>query len=210
VKAKEAELVERDGLIFTEEILRKFPKVELHRHLEGTFPADKLYELSVKNNVDSPRDFDEFKESVQFPKDSKPDFLTFLDKFKNDWYRSYEDVYWITYHSVKSFIEDGLFYIELRFSPEHFALKNNFDREEVTRLIVKAGNKAAEETKIEIKYLLTFNTAFQTENEMIPLYHKLKTLTLPQIVGIDLARDETNYPPETSKRLFDLLTQYAR
>lgn len=205
MKAKEAELVERDGLIYTEEVLRKFPKVELHRHLEGTFPAEKLYELSIKNNLDSPRDFERFKESVQFPKDSKPDFLIFLDKFKNDWYRSYEDVYWITYHSVKNFINDGLFYIELRFSPEHFALKNDFDREEVTRLIVKAGNKAAKETNIIIKYLLTFNRGKQTEKEMIPLYNKLKKLNIPEIVGIDLAGDETNYPPESFKKFFALI-----
>jgi len=205
VKAKEIELTEKNGLLYTEEVLRGFPKAELHRHLEGTFPVDCLYELSVKNNLDSPRDFKEFKESVQFPKESKPDFLTFLNKFKNDWYRSYEDVYWITYNSVKNFINDGIFYIELRFSPEHFALKNDFDREEVTRLIVEAGNKAAGETDIIIKYLLTFNRGKQTEKEMIPLYNKLKKLGLPDIVGIDLAGDETNYPPESFKRFFELV-----
>ena len=186
-------------------LLRDFPKVELHRHLEGTFPAKKLYELSLKNGIDAPREFDDFIEFIQFPKDSEPDFITFLEKFKNNWYRSYEDVYWITYYSVKEFVNDGIFYIELRFSPEHFSLENDFDRGKVTKLIVEAGNKAAEETGILIKYLLTFNRGKQNEDEMIPLYNKLKKLDLADIVGIDLAGDETNFPPGLFKNFFEIV-----
>jgi adenosine deaminase len=184
-------------------VLKHLPKVELHRHLEGTFPVDKLHELSVKNNLDRPRDFEAFKREVQFPKDSSPDFLTFLTKFRNDWYRSLEDVYFIAYHSVKELTSDGLLYCELRFSPEHFALENDFDRGEITRLIVEAGNKAAAETGLHIRYLLTFNRSKQSSAEMVALYDRLKTLELPEIVGIDLAGDEINYPPELFRDFFD-------
>jgi len=195
----------KERYILTEKVLRNFPKVELHRHLEGTFPVEKLFELSIKNNINAPKEFDKFRESVQFPKDSEPDFLLFLEKFKNDWYRSYDDVYWIAYHSVKEFVNDGIFYIELRFSPEHFALQNDFDRREVTKLVVEAGNRAAEETGIKIKYLLTFNRSKQTEEEMISLYNALKKLDLEDIVGIDLAGDEINYPPELFRRFFEII-----
>ena len=177
-------------------VILRFPKVELHRHLEGTFPVKKLYEISLKNGLDFPRNFKAFKEEVQFPKDSGPDFLTFLAKFRNDWYKSYEDISFITYHSVKALKEDGIIYIELRFSPEHFALKNNFDRGKITRLIIEAGNKAAQEEGILIKYLLTFNRNKQSSTEMLKLYNQLKKLDLDDIVGIDLAGDEINFPPE--------------
>ena len=184
-------------------VLQQFPKVELHRHLEGTFPVAKLHHLSLKNNLDRPRDFEDFKREVQFPKDSSPDFLAFLTKFRNDWYRSLDDVYFIAYHSVKELVGDGLLYCELRFSPEHFALENDFDRREVTRLIVEAGNKAARETGLHLRYLLTFNRSKQTPQEMIALYDRLKTLELPEIVGVDLAGDEINYPPELFRDFFD-------
>ncbi len=186
-------------------ILKHFPKVELHRHLEGAFPVDKLYQLSLKNNLGRPKDFEEFKKEVQFPRDSSPDFLAFLTKFRTDWYRSLEDVDFITYHSVKDLVEDGLYYCELRFSPEHFALENDFDRGEITRLIVKAGNRAASETGLTIRYLLTFNRSKQTVPEMIELYEQLKKLRLPEIVGIDLAGDEINFPPELFREFFDLI-----
>jgi adenosine deaminase len=147
--------------------MQRFPKVELHRHLEGTFPVGRLFELSLKNNLNRPRDFEAFQREVTFPKDSSPDFLAFLSKFHTDWYRSHDDVYFITYHSVRDLVEDGLFYCELRFSPEHFALENDFDREEITRLIVSAGNRAAEETGLNLRYLLTFNRSKQTVEQML-------------------------------------------
>ena len=186
-------------------VMEDFPKVELHRHLEGTFPVERLHQLSLKNNLERPRDFESFKKEVQFPKDSSPDFLTFLTKFRNDWYRSLDDVYFITYHSVKELVRDGLYYCELRFSPEHFALENDFDRVQVTKLIVQAGNAAARDVGLEIRYLLTFNRSKQTSPEMIELYNRLKRLEIPEIVGIDLAGDEINYPPEQFRDFFALI-----
>ncbi|TVQ23254.1 MAG: adenosine deaminase [Spirochaetaceae bacterium] len=176
--------------------LLQFPKVELHRHLEGTFELQTLFTMSVRNGIDLPTDFPSFKKEVQFPKDSEPDFLKFLSKFRNNWYRSHEDVWNIAYESMRAFADDGLHYIEVRFSPEHFALHNDFDRLEVTKMIVEAGNKAAEETDTQIRYLLTFNRSRQTQEEMLELYRKVMSLNLAEIVGIDLAGDELNYPPE--------------
>jgi adenosine deaminase len=184
-------------------VMKGFPKVELHRHLEGGFPVDKLFDLAVRNDLDVPKTLPKFKRFVQFPKDSEPDFLVFLTKFKNHWYRSYDDISFIAYHSVRELRADGIFYIELRFSPEHFALHNDFDRNRVTRTIIEAGNRAAREEGIIIKYLLTFNRNKQTAEEMLELYNGLKVQGFDEIVGIDLAGDEINYPPELFLSFFD-------
>lgn len=191
----------RDKLL-DKTIMRGFPKAELHRHLEGTFALETLHAISVKNELPLPQDFEAFKREVQFPKDSEPDFLKFLSKFKNDWYRSMEDVERITYDSVKEFAEDGLFYIEVRFSPEHFAYYNNFDRREITKLITAAGNAAAKEINCDVRYLITFNRMKQHQREMTELYRELLRMELPEIVGVDLAGDEINYPPELFTEFF--------
>jgi adenosine deaminase len=187
------------------EILANFPKVELHRHLEGSFPAARLHELSLKNKLPLPRDLEAFKKEVQFPKDSPPDFLAFLAKFKTDWYNSLEDVDFIAYHAVRELVRDGIYFVELRFSPEHFSLKNDFDRVEVARLVIAAGDRAAAEAGLHIRYLLTFNRNKQSGEEMIALYNRLKQLGNNRIVGIDLAGDEINYPPELFKNFFSLV-----
>jgi len=188
-------------------VMREFPKAELHRHLEGTFSLETLHAISLKNELPLPKDFNEFKQEVQFPKDSEPDFLKFLSKFKNDWYRSLEDVERITYDSVKEFADDGLFYIEVRFSPEHFAYYNNFDRREVTKLIVAAGNAAGKEIDCDVRYLITFNRMKQDQHQMIELYRELLRMELPEIVGVDLAGDEINYPPELFTEFFSTVNR---
>lgn len=191
-----------NSVLLDKAILREFPKVELHRHLEGTFPLQELFELSVRNELATPKELSEFKQEFQFPKDSEPDFLTFLGKFKNDWYRSLDDVRYIAYHSVRHLADDGIFFIELRFSPEHFAAYNDFSRTEVTNAVIDAGNQAAEEVGVGIRYLLTFNRSKQTEDEMIELYDALKDVRPDDVSGIDLAGDEINYPGKLFKRFF--------
>jgi adenosine deaminase len=104
-----------DDIRTNKAIMKQFPKVELHRHLEGTFALPTLHRVALKNGLPYSEKMAEFKSAVQFPRDSEPDFLTFLSKFKNDWYRSHQDVVDIVRDSVLDFVNDGLFYIELRF-----------------------------------------------------------------------------------------------
>ena len=184
-------------------IMRNFPKIELHRHLEGTFELKTLYKIAKKNGIDVPSSLKEFRESVQFPNDSPPDFLLFLSKFRNDWYRSLDDVSEITYASVKEIAKDSVYYIELRFNPDHFASVNNWDHREITKLIIEAGNKAAKDVGFQIKYLITFNRSKLSQPEMFTLYNSITSLNLKDIVGIDLAGDELNYPPELFQDFFD-------
>jgi|YNPMSStandDraft_2_1061718.scaffolds.fasta_scaffold00046_3 adenosine deaminase len=191
------------NILFDKDLIKEFPKIELHRHLEGTMPLDVLFKISLKNKIGLPEDFESFKSEIQFPKDSKPDFLLFLSKFRNNYYKSLEDIEILTYESVKSLKEENIFYIELRFSPEHYSFENNFDRGEVTKLIIKTGNEAAKEIGLNIKYLITFNRNKQTQEEMIELYEKIRNLELEDIVGIDLAGDEINYPPKNFIKFFN-------
>lgn len=191
-------------------VFAAFPKVELHRHLEGTFSGKALHAIALRNGLEVPSDYEEFKKAAQFPRDSEPDFLTFLSKFRTDWYRSLEDVEEITYHSVKEIARDGIFYIELRFSPEHFALNNDFDRQEVTRLVIEAGNTAAKEAGFHIRYLITFNRNKQDQHQMLELYEKIWDLDIPEIVGIDLAGDELHYGPELFTDFFRRIKKDGR
>jgi adenosine deaminase len=73
---------------------------------------------------------------------------------------------------------------------------------EITRLVIDAANTAAKEIGVMIRYLITFNRAKQTQYEMIDLYRTIRSLKIPEIVGIDLAGDETQYPPEQFTEFF--------
>ncbi len=194
-------------LLLRKKIMSPFPKIELHRHLEGTFNQDTLFRIAKKNNLEIPDKIRDFKKQFRFPKDSGPDFLRFLSMFKNDWYRSYQDVSDVVYSSIKELAKDGIFYIEIRFSPEHFSLYNNFDRGEITALVIQAADRAAREENFHIRYLLTFNRHMQTAEEMEKLLDKLQKQDLSRVVGIDLAGDEGNFPPENFITFFNKIAR---
>lgn len=197
-------VVDKENLL-DRHIMAHFPKVELHRHLEGTFDIPTLHRIALKNKLDVPASLIEFKSKAQFPRDGKSDFLLFLSKFRNDWYRSMDDIYELSFNSISKLKSEGIFYIELRFSPDGFSLFNNFDRVLATKTVIEAGNKAAQETGLNIKYLITFTRSKQSLEEMISMYKKIRDINEPSIVGMDLAGDETNYPPEQFKKLMDLI-----
>lgn len=199
-KAKTVSLLDKS-------LLKTFPKVELHRHLEGMFSIKHLFELSKKNNLDTPRDFEEFKKEFQFPKDSGPDFLLFLSKFKRFWYRSFDDIDYLVYHSVLTLKEEGLLYLELRFAPDHYAEFNKFDIVEVVKTVISAANRAAKEINLPINYILTYNRMFQTAEQMIAQHKEIIKLGIKDIVGVDLAGDEVNYAPELFIPFFDFIKE---
>lgn len=158
------EAVPREPVVLTNALtMRLFPKVELHRHPEGSFALPTLHRIARRNGLKVPADSDEFRSPVQFPVDSETDFLRFLSLFRNDWYRSREDIAYIVHDSVSEMRNDGLYFIELRFSREHIAMQNGFDRVERTRLVIAAAGRTAVAARIEIRYLITFNRAKQTQ-----------------------------------------------
>jgi adenosine deaminase len=191
-------------------ILAGMPKIEVHRHLEGTYPIESLFKMAMKNKLDVPKELDAFKKAFQFPKDHEPDFLLFLSKFKKFWYKSLDDVAGISYDSVKSFAEDGLHYIELRFNPLHFTELTGLDPKDVTKTIIDSSCDAASEIDLDIRFLLTFNRSVQTASEMVQTYKELQDVDLSKVVGIDLAGDEINYPPEMFPEFFDVVKKDGR
>ncbi len=186
---------------------RILPKIELHRHLEGNFSPRVLYHMAQKNNLSFPRDFEEFKAKLQFPKDSPPDFFLFLSKFYNTWYKSLDDVHEVVYTSMKEMaLDDNLMYLELRFNPIHYAIHCGFDPVDSLNTVLTALRKAVAERGIFTRYLITFNRGFQKQDEMKSLLQRFqKEADLDGVVGLDLAGDEVNYPPE----LFTDFFQYA-
>ncbi|MDT8297521.1 MAG: adenosine deaminase, partial [Spirochaetaceae bacterium] len=191
-------------------LLTELPKIEVHRHLEGTYPIDSLYRMALKNDLDVPNTLQAFKEAFQFPKDHEPDFLLFLSKFKKFWYKTIEDVSTIAYDSVKSFADENLHYIELRFNPLHFTELTDLDPKDVTTTIIESSDAAAKEINMEIRYLLTFNRSVQTADDMLKTYKELHDIDLSRVVGIDLAGDEINFPPELFGDFFDVVKKDGR
>lgn len=178
------------------------PKIELHRHLEGTMHFPTLHKIALKNGMDVPNQFDDFEKEFQFPKDSQPDFLLFLSKFHNNWYKSLENIEQIVNESILDLKKENLHYLELRFSPEHYSSYQDFNRKDVTSIIIETATNAAKQIDLEINFILTFNRSKQSEAEMAKLYSNITPILTDSVVAIDLAGDEIHYPARQFKSFF--------
>ncbi len=188
----------------TPDIIRALPKVELHRHLEGAFRLETLLDLARKRNlVDLPLDdVEAFRRVVQMTEHDLPDFLTFLSKFRADWYSTLDDPRRVAYEAVVDAAKENIMYFEMRFSPEHYARKSGFAIEAVIESVIEGARQAADETGIVIAFLVTLGREKLDADEMKRYIKVCQPYLEHGVVGIDLAGDESHYPAELFTSVF--------
>ncbi|MDX1524267.1 MAG: adenosine deaminase, partial [Anaerolineae bacterium] len=175
-------------------IILNLPKIDLHRHLEGSLRLSTLSEIAHQHGVDLPSlSLEELRPYVQVVDDT-PDFLGFLAKFKllRRFYSSREAVMRIAYEAVADAAADNIRYLELRFNPVALALNQGFSFEDVADWVTDATKKAQKEHAIQVRLIVQLGRhepqyAFQLAEIAADRQDQ-------GIVGIDLAGDEINYP----------------
>ena len=119
-------LLEVDKQPLSYQALKAMPKIDLHRHLEGSLRLDTLAEIALEHGLDLPgHDIEELRPYVQVTNDP-PSSQSFLAKFEvlRRFYRSREAVARLAYEAVADAAADNVHYLELRFSPQ--ALSRDF------------------------------------------------------------------------------------
>jgi adenosine deaminase len=171
------------------------PKIDLHRHLEGSLRLSTLADIAHQHGVDLPSmSLEELRPYVQVVDGEAPDFLGFLAKFKllRRFYSSRESVERIAYEAVADAAADNVRYLELRFNPVALALNQGFSFEDVVDWVIRAVNKAQIEHPIQVRLIVQLG-----RHE--PQYaRQLAEIAVDRrdsgIVGLDLAGDEINFP----------------
>jgi len=179
------------------------PKVELHRHLEGSMRWQTLLAMARANKVDAPfRNEADFRKHVQCSADDPRDLLSFLSKFRNDWYASIEDVYQVAHEAVEDAVRDRVIYLELRFSPAHYAAQTGFALDDVIRAVLSGAGDAAKGTDTDLRFIVTLSRNKQSLEKMTKILEIIAPFQDQGIVGVDLAGDEINFPPENFESIF--------
>ena len=188
----------------SDSLIAELPKIELHRHLEGSFRMETLLELGKKRGLkELPLDNPEaFRHLVQMTSDDTPDFLTFLSKFRADWYSSLDDPRRLAYEAVEDAAKENIIYYEMRFSPEHFCRNSGFQIEEAMESVIDGARKAAEDNGMQVAFLITLGREKLTPDEMLEYIDRCLPYKKHGVVGFDLAGDELNYPPELFTKVF--------
>lgn len=184
-------------------LLKQMPKVDLHRHLEGSLRLQTLAEIAVEHGIDLPAySIEELRPYVQVLP-GEQDFHTFLAKFRllRKFYQSQEAVERVAYEAVADAAEDNVRYLELRFNPVALSRAQGFGLSQVTDWVCQAIARAQRDYPIRVRLILQIgrDESLDTAAEIIRVAQAHRDCG---VVGIDLAGDEVNYPPHRFAELF--------
>ncbi|HEX6385714.1 MAG TPA: adenosine deaminase [Anaerolineae bacterium] len=187
----------------TPSLLKAMPKIDLHRHLEGSLRLGTLLEIAREFGLDIPAtSLEGLRPYVQITNDP-PDHEAFLSKFEvlRYFYRSPEAVYRLAYEAVADAAADNVRYLELRFSPQALSRVCRFALADVTDWVIDAVERASLDHDIEVGLIVTL-----VRHDPIDQAREVAKVAFDRsgkgIVGIDLAGNEVKFPPAPFKPIF--------
>lgn len=175
------------------EFYRALPKVELHRHLEGSLRLVTLLEVARAHGLDL-LGTDRLRPLVQVGANDPLTSQNFLSKFETlrKFYRSPEVIARITQEAIADAAVDNVRYLELRFTPLALSKAENFPLAEVIDWVVEGARQAQGEHGIITRLIASVN-----RHESTQLAVQVVQLAVDRrdsgIVGLDLAGDEVNF-----------------
>ena len=168
------------------------PKVDLHRHLEGSLRLSTLTEIGRKHGIDM-MGTDHLRPLVQMGEDEPYTFENFLSKFATLrlFYRSPEVIGRITREAIEDAAIDNVRYLELRFTPVALSRAEDFPLGEVMDWVIE-GVQSAEALGIKTNLIASIN-----RHESVELAEEVAQLAAERkdqgIVGLDLAGSEASF-----------------
>lgn len=183
----------------------RMPKIDLHRHLEGSLRLDTLLAIAMEHDITLPAlSIEGLRPHVQLTKDEPRTMTQFLSKFAvlRQFYRSEKIIRRVAAEVVADAAADNVRYLELRFTPK--ALNNivNTDYRHVVTWVCEAANDSARQHNMDVRLIVSVNRHESIEIAMLA-YEAAIACRDMGIVAIDLAGAEANYPPELFRPLFD-------
>lgn len=185
-----------------ESFYRTLPKVELHRHLEGSLRINTMMEISRTYNLGL-LDTDDLRPQVQVFDDDPLTSKNFLSKFKmlRKFYRSPQIIQRVVREAVSDAAADGVIYMELRFTPVALGRAEGFPLGEVIDWVSEATQKADREFGSITRLITSIN-----RHESVDLAAEVIALAADRIedgvVGVDLAGDETQFSSSPFQGMF--------
>lgn len=183
---------------------RKLPKVDLHRHLEGSLRLQTMLEVARKHGMTLPANVVRLSRLVQVQDEDNFTFDNFLAKFNTlrMFYRSPDVIERITYEAIEDAAKDNVRYMELRFTPVALSRAGHFPFEDVTDWVCKATKAASKKYGITVRLIVSVN-----RHEPIELAEQVAWLAAERlndgIVAIDLAGNEAQFPAKPFLSLFN-------
>ncbi|MFZ5902776.1 MAG: adenosine deaminase [Chloroflexota bacterium] len=179
----------------TTDAFQPLPKVELHRHLEGSLRLDTMLDIAHQHGITVPASLMRLSGLVQVQEEDPLTFQNFLAKFQTlrMFYRSPDVIHRITREAVEDAARDNVRYLELRFTPVALSRAERFPLHDVMDWVCASAQEAAKKNKIKVGLIASVNRHESTE-----LAEQVAWLAAEHLenglVGMDLAGNEAEFP----------------
>ena len=176
---------------------RALPKVELHRHLEGSLRLDTMVDIARQHGITIPADVLRLSTLVQIQEEDKFTFQNFLAKFNTLrlFYRSPDAIHRITSEAVEDAAKDNVKYLELRFTPVALSRAERFPLHDVVDWVITSAQEASKKHNVIVRLIASVNRHESTE-----LAEQVAWLAVEHLgdgmVAIDLAGNEAEFKTE--------------
>ena len=170
------------------------PLIDLHRHLDGNVRLQTVLDLGRKHNVPLPAwDVESLRPHVQVTT-PQPGIMAFIAKFKwpMEVLADYDACRRIAYENVEDAKNEGIDYIELRFSPWFMAQAHSLNPVGVVEAVVDGTEAGARDFGVRANLIGIISRTFGPETCMKELDALLTQRD--RLVAFDLAGDEANFP----------------
>ncbi|MEW5939820.1 MAG: adenosine deaminase [Chloroflexota bacterium] len=170
------------------------PLIDLHRHLDGNVRLQTVIDLGHKHNIPLPAwDVESLRPHVQVA-DPQPGIMAFIAKFKwpMEVLADYEACRRIAYENVEDAKNEGIDYIELRFSPWFMAQAHALDPVGVVEAVVEGVESGQRRFGVRANLIGIISRTYGPADGMKELEALLSQRD--HIVALDLAGDEANFP----------------
>lgn len=170
------------------------PLLDLHRHLDGSLRLATILDLGRQHGIALPGDdVEALRPHVQVM-DNEPDLMAFIAKFH--WMTAVladaEACRRVAYENVEDAREEGLHYVELRFSPWFMAEAHDLDPRAVVEAVVDGAMAGQRDTGVPVGLIGILSRHYGAETA----HRELDALLAHRdgLVAIDLAGDEARFP----------------
>jgi adenosine deaminase len=180
----------------------RLPKVELHRHLEGSLRVDTMQEIAREYDITLPKNTD-FRSLVQVMDDDPPTFQNFLAKFDTlrKFYISREIIQRIAYEAVADAAADNVRYMEMIFTPVALTRINGYPLGDVMDWVIESVERANKDFNIQACLIASANRHESTDlaAEIVQLAVERKS---QGILGMNLVGNEAEFPAKPFLEIF--------
>ena len=138
------------------QFFKALPKIDLHRHLEGSLRLGTVIELAQEHGVELPSyDIEQLRPLVQVTYDP-PDFDRYLTKFHllRYIYSAREAIERVAYEAVADAAADNIRYLELRFSPSAQASVQGFSFADTIDWVINGVQRAQQDFDIIVRLII--------------------------------------------------------